>query len=106
MSKITSNSMIHTYKGWEVIQHFYDNGTNNFSAYRNREPLKDSEGTEIFANTLSEMDGTINNMSEWGGPREGAGRPSTGRKAKPFYVTDEEYIKLKEYLEQLRASQK
>jgi hypothetical protein len=38
----------------------------------------------------------------WGGPREGAGRPSTGRKRKQFYITDEEEVKLKEYLEELR----
>ncbi len=38
----------------------------------------------------------------WGGRREGAGRPATGRKKKAFYVTDEEYEKLKEYLESLR----
>lgn len=38
----------------------------------------------------------------WGGQREGAGRPSTGRVKKNFYVTEDEYTKLKEYLEELR----
>jgi hypothetical protein len=41
-----------------------------------------------------------------GGPREGAGRPATGRKKQNFYITDDENKKLREYLEQLRASQK
>jgi hypothetical protein len=38
----------------------------------------------------------------WGGSREGAGRPSTGRKRQNFYVTDEENEKLRAYLEELR----
>ena len=40
----------------------------------------------------------------WGGTREGAGRPSTGRKAYQFYVTEEEKAALHEYLETLRAA--
>ena len=39
-----------------------------------------------------------------GGPREGAGRPATGRKRQSFYITDEENEKLRKYLEELRAS--
>lgn len=38
----------------------------------------------------------------WGGKREGAGRPATGRKRQSFYVTDEENKKLREYLEKIR----
>lgn len=38
----------------------------------------------------------------WGGAREGAGRPSTGRRKRTVYVTDEEYSKIKELIEQLR----
>jgi hypothetical protein len=38
----------------------------------------------------------------WGGAREGAGRPSTGRKQAKFFLTDEEKIKVKEFIEQLR----
>lgn len=43
--------------------------------------------------------------SAWGGQREGAGRKSTGRKKKTFYVTDEEYESLQKYLEELRKPQ-
>lgn len=39
----------------------------------------------------------------WGGPREGAGRPSTGRKKVVFYITNEENAKLRKYLEELRG---
>ncbi len=39
----------------------------------------------------------------WGGAREGAGRPATGRKRQYFYITDEENEKLRELLEKLRA---
>lgn len=38
----------------------------------------------------------------WGGVREGAGRPATGRKKQSFYITDEENVLLREYLEKLR----
>lgn len=38
----------------------------------------------------------------WGGRREGAGRPATGRKKRTMYITDSEYQKLTEYLDSLR----
>ena len=38
----------------------------------------------------------------WGGARIGAGRPSTGRKKRNFYITDAEHELIKQYLEQLR----
>ena len=38
----------------------------------------------------------------WGGAREGSGRPSTGRKKKSFYITEDEYEALRKYLEELR----
>lgn len=44
-------------------------------------------------------------VNGWGGPRHGAGRPSTGRQKKNFYITDEEHEKLKEYLETLREEE-
>lgn len=40
--------------------------------------------------------------SAWGGRRPGAGRPATGRKYRKFYVTEDEYQKLKQYLAKLR----
>lgn len=48
--------------------------------------------------------GRVNIRTGWGGRREGAGRPSTGRKKKNYYVTDEEDIKIRELLETLRKS--
>ncbi len=42
------------------------------------------------------------NVPLWGGIREGAGRPSTGRKRQSFYITDEENEQLRKYLEELR----
>lgn len=47
--------------------------------------------------------GRVNIRTEWGGKREGAGRPSTGRKRQFVYVTDDEFDKIKELLEQLRS---
>ena len=38
----------------------------------------------------------------WGGRREGAGRPSTGRKKRNFYITDDEYEILSNVLKSLR----
>lgn len=43
-------------------------------------------------------------MTNHGGKREGAGRPTTGRKRRQYYVTDEEDRKIKELIEKLRAS--
>lgn len=42
----------------------------------------------------------------WGGPREGAGRPSTNRKRRQYYITDEEDQLLRDYLQQLRQPSK
>jgi hypothetical protein len=104
MANLVSNSLIHTYKSWEVIQHFYDNGTNDFGAYHNRQPLRDENGEIIYASTAAEIDDAIDAFSAWGGPREGAGRPATGRKRQQYYVSDDENIKLRQYLEGLRTS--
>jgi hypothetical protein len=40
--------------------------------------------------------------NQWGGKRVGSGRPSTGRKKQVLYITDEEYLKIKQLIEQLR----
>ena len=41
----------------------------------------------------------------WGGRRPGAGRPKTGAMpSKTIRMTDEEYVKIKEFLKELRAS--
>jgi len=37
--------------------------------------------------------------NSWGGAREGAGRKPTGRKKKVYYVTDEEDVQIREYLQ-------
>lgn len=38
----------------------------------------------------------------WGGKREGAGRKPTGRKLQRIYATDDEMIKIRQYLEEIR----
>lgn len=43
--------------------------------------------------------------SSWGGQREGAGRPSTGRKKYQYYVTEEENKEIKKLIEKLRKPQ-
>lgn len=42
-------------------------------------------------------------MNNHGGKREGAGRPNLGRKRRTLYLSEIEYIKLKQYLEKLRS---
>lgn len=45
-------------------------------------------------------------LLKWhGGYREGAGRPSTGRKKQNYYVTDDEDAKIREFLKSLRNSE-
>ncbi|KPU42136.1 hypothetical protein OXPF_39150 [Oxobacter pfennigii] len=43
-------------------------------------------------------------IKSWGGYREGAGRPSTGRKKKNIYVTDEEYEQVQAFIQQIRQN--
>lgn len=46
---------------------------------------------------------TIEDWSgNWGGKREGAGRPSTGRKQVKFFLTGQEKEKVKEYIKEIR----
>lgn len=42
------------------------------------------------------------NKPIWGGSRQGAGRPATGRKKYNFYITEAEHEKLSEYLKKIR----
>jgi hypothetical protein len=44
----------------------------------------------------------MSTSNSWGGKREGSGRPSTGRKKQVLYITDDEYLKIKQLIEQLR----
>ena len=78
------------------------------------ESLEEIEGEEIFITVHNRPDNSIiigNEeegwaqlywVSEWGGTRKGSGRPSTGRKRRYMYITDDEYIAVKELIEQLR----
>jgi hypothetical protein len=43
------------------------------------------------------------NNPVWGGHRPGAGRKPSGKKARQIYVTDEEYEKIKDFINTLRA---
>ena len=43
-----------------------------------------------------------NDRQGWGGKREGAGRPATGRKKKMVYVTEEEFEAIKKLIEEIR----
>ena len=43
---------------------------------------------------------------KWGGIREGAGRPVTGRKKHQYYITDEEDTQIKNLINQLRNPSK
>lgn len=44
-----------------------------------------------------------NNKTQWGGKREGSGRPSSGRKRQQYYVTDEENEAIKLLIKKLRG---
>lgn len=41
----------------------------------------------------------------WGGKREGAGRPPTGRKRRTLYLTEREFRSIKEVVEKMRAKE-
>lgn len=44
--------------------------------------------------------------SKWGGRRQGAGRPPTGRKRVTLYLTEEEEKEVREYVLTLRRKEK
>lgn len=68
-----------------------------------REPERTEEEVKIARQYLSQWpDGP----QLWGGHREGAGRPSTGRKRKFYYVTDDEDAQIKQLLDSLRKPSK
>lgn len=52
--------------------------------------------------SLSNYGRDCQNNPIWGGNRKGAGRKPTGRKKRGFYITDEEYDKMREFLESIR----
>ena len=52
----------------------------------------------------SENDVPSEIKSAWGGSRPGSGRPSTGRKRRQYYLTDQEDAEVKELVERLRGN--
>lgn len=102
-----------TYKGYVID---IDNLGRQYIYNTNSPYSEDSDKIVIGTNyslkdIKSAIDKTIDvgywvgiNSPSWGGYREGSGRPSTGRKKRQLYITDEEYEKVKEYIEQLRST--
>ena len=41
-------------------------------------------------------------QTNWGGKREGAGRPGSGKRQYSFYITEEENVELRRYLKEMR----
>ena len=82
----------------EIEEIEIDEDTNAWIAYakdgKNSYCLTDDGTGNIIINYLG--------SKSWGGKREGAGRPATGRKRQSFYVTTEEDKALREYLEKIR----
>lgn len=61
----------------------------------------------ICPNGCENENGEPRMVSSWGGRRPGAGRPATGAMPnRTIRMTDDEYQKVKEFLKELRASQK
>ena len=69
--------------------------------------LKDSETPEEYferhALKIRKEGGNIQ-TSQWGGRREGSGRPSTGRKKHILYITEEEHVEVKKLIDTLRKA--
>lgn len=78
-----------------------------YSDHTEKPAWKHTNSVFIYANE-SDLDDTDTFVmdSEWGGYRPGSGRKPTGRKRQFIYVTDEEYVKVKKYIEGLRKDDK
>ncbi len=63
---------------------------------------KNNGGCQECPNRYVCKDSPLKTKGDWGGAREGAGRPASGRKRQSFYITDEENQLLREHLEKLR----
>jgi hypothetical protein len=65
-----------------------------------------SKADEQIIDAIVEYTKNTRDMAEgitgWGGKREGAGRPSTGRSKRIIYVTDSEYEQVKALIEECR----
>ena len=68
-------------------------------------PYCTQAGGDCSSCSLSNYNRDCQNKPIWGGRRERAGRPSTGRKKHQIYVTDEEYIEVKKLIELLRVKE-
>jgi len=55
--------------------------------------------------SLANYNRDCQNNPIWGGKRQGAGRPATGRRKRNFYITDDEYKMLTDYLKALRQKE-
>jgi hypothetical protein len=87
----------------EVITADELDGLNNYSAYISRAE-EFSETPEYTDYILKCYGGKIKSTA--GGYREGSGYKPTGRSKHNYYVTPEENIKIKEYIQHLRATAK
>lgn len=61
-----------------------------------------NEGGQYIADAAEVEPGFGIGCNQHGGKREGAGRKPTGRKKQTIYVTDDELIKVREYIDRLR----
>ena len=90
------------YAEWELVG--VDVGEDGSPTQKGYEQIEEQDdyhlelAYEAYKSGESEYIGKVG----WGGFRPGAGRPATGRRKRNLYVTDEEYERLKEYLERIR----
>lgn len=87
------------------VEDIYNNGFTSCDGYGFDEihnMLDQLKKTFPDKNLIFNGEENVIKESSWGGSREGAGRPSTGRKKQNFYITDEENEQLRNYLEELR----
>ena len=80
---------------------YYQGKESIFKAKQIAAKMPKEKGKELIE-FVRESNQRIEEESNWGGARPGAGRPATGRKLQRIYTTDEEMIKIREYLEHLR----
>lgn len=64
-----------------------------------------NEGCQYIADAEDVEPGEGIGCKTYGGKREGSGRKPTGRKKQQIYVTNEEFVKIKAFIEELRNAE-
>ena len=102
ITTLAQTAIEYTNQGYVDDLQYYQGEESIFKAQQIASNMPTAKGEELVNLVLRSNATMEEGSASWGGYREGAGRPSTGRKRKFYYVTDQEDVEIKKLLQQLR----